>query len=252
VDGPVRKIFAIALGLTLWAASAQAFTWRTSKEAVDGSSTTTMTITEPTGIANGDYEFMVADMPNTTLTLTTPTGWTQVFTALGSATRVYVFAVTGGRGASAPTLAFTKSATTNGTEWHSLAFSGSNATIDASGQTTVTTGTTPDPPSATATFTNDEAIAIGMGFSGSSTAWTAPTGYTIRSINTAGLDLAVASKDLSASGAENPSTFTGAAGSNNIWAATILVENSSPTSGGATTHPCTGMLLAGVGCEASR
>lgn len=212
-----------------------AFTWRTSKAGNTGGVQANFTITEPTSIASGDFEFVVVSGGPGTGTVTTPTGWTKLGDAAGTNAHFYVFYVTGGRGASAPTLTFTTSGGTGGWEWVSCAVAGSNHTIDASATTTLSTLTNPDAPSATASFTNDEAIAIGFNWTGSGTAWGAPTGYTIRSVNTAGLDEVVASKDLAASGAENPAAFTGGGGANDTWAVTLLLENSTPTGGGATT-----------------
>ena len=197
-----------------------AFTWRTSKTGVGSVS---VTIVEPTSAALGDFEFALFAMGAATDTLATPAGWTQLFASgAGTNTRYYVFSVTGGRGASAPGLVFT--VTGSGTlEWHCLGVAGSNLVIDASAAQAITTGTTPDPPSATATQGGDEAIAIGFNFAGAT--WTKPSGYDlIRSINTGGLDCVAASKDLTAAGAENPGTFTGPGSSNDIYAVTILLQ----------------------------
>lgn len=242
-----RVLLSFALLLTIGAGCADAaYTWRTSSNGVAG--TATFSITEPTSAASGDFEFCAMDTPTNATTITTPSGWTLGGTAAaGTNTKFFVYYVTGGRGAGAPTLSFVASA--SGVEWQCGGFSGSNATLDATfAQTTNTAGTAPDPPSATAVQTTDEAIAIGGNFSGSSGSWTAPTGYTIRSVNGTGLDLVFASKDLSASGAENPSTFGGATGSNDNWGATILVQ----ASGGGGATPCAHGMLGVFSCDEAR
>lgn len=203
-----------------------AYTWRTSKEGVTGT-TTTLTVVEPTGIASGDYEFVVIGTASAAQTVTTPSGWTLVaHPTAGASTGVYVFSVTGGRGGSAPGLNFTLSVNTAGAEWHCLAVGGSNLTIDASAfNASVASTGSPDPPSATAVQTTDEAIALVMNFAGNSASLTPPAGYTMRSVNTSGLDWGVASKDLAASGAENPAVFTGWVNTtSDNWAGTILLQ----------------------------
>lgn len=197
-----------------------AYPWRTSKTGTSAS--LSCTITEPTSAASGDVEFAVFAMGTPTQTITTPSGWTLLFdSGAGAVSRYYIFCVTGGRGGSAPGLVFTIS-TTTGLEWHSLAFAGATTTADASAAQAIVNGTNPDPPSASASTTTDEAVAFGFNFAGAT--WTAPTGYTMRSINTGALDCAVASKDLSASGAENPSTFTGPGSTSDIYGVTILYK----------------------------
>lgn len=241
----VKKLAALVVVALLWAAGAEAaFSWRTSKRGTCTSSPATCVVTEPTGVASGDWQFAII-AEALLCTVTTPAGWTQFGTASGTNANFYIYYVTGGRGASAPTLTFTNNgnaACLQG-EWHTLGLAGSNVTIDTSATAAlINSSTNPDPPASTANFTNDEAIAIGCNWAGAT--WTAPGTYTLRSLNTGGLDCAAASKDLSASGSENPATFTGPAAADNVWAATILIENSSPTAGGACTPTLT---LLGVG-----
>lgn len=244
-----RLLLALALLLTLGIECAEAFTWRTSTRAAS-TGTTTFSVTEPTGITSGDFEFCTMATNGNGATISTPAGWTQQFTAAGSNTRVYVFVVTGGRGGSAPTLSFVS--TTTGNEWHCGAFGGSNVTIDASTNGTMLTASTtqPDPPAATAVQTTDEAVAFAMNFNGTTATATAPSGYTLRSVTAAGLDIAFASKDLAASGSENPAAFAGwGTTANDVWGGTILVQSSGGA--GATSHPCSSLRLLGVGCEAT-
>lgn len=217
-----------------------AYTWRTNK--TGSAAGTSIVVTEPTSAASGDWEFVLIATSSNAITVGTPAGWTLFGTSAGVNTRFYIFYVTGGRGGSAPGLTFTASGG-SGHEWHCLGVAGSNVTIDASATAVLATATNPDPPSATATVASTESIAIGFNFAGAT--WTAPSTYSMRSVNTGGLDCAVASKDLVGTGAENPGTFTGPGGANDVWAATILLQ---PTGGGGGATPSldASMMLTGV------
>lgn len=197
-----------------------AYTWRTSKTGTSAS--LSCTVTEPTNIAAGDVEFAYFAAGSAVQTIATPAGWTQMFdSGAGTNTRYYLFCVTGGRGGSAPGLVFTISTTTV-LEWHTAAFAGANVTADASAAQALTSGRFPDPPSANASTTTDEALAFGFNFNGAT--WTHPA-YTIRSVNTGALDCVLASKDLAASGAEDPAAFGGPpVGNTDIYAVTILYQ----------------------------
>ena len=197
-----------------------AYTWRTSQ--TGSSAGATITVVEPTSAASGDWEFVLISVSSNAITVATPSGWTLFAdSGAGANTRFYIFYVTGGRGASAPGLNFTASGGA-GHEWHCLGVAGSNVTIDASATQAIATGTNPDPPSATAIQTSDESIAIGFNFAGAT--WVTQAGYTIRSLNSGGLDCVASSKDLVGSGAENPAVFTGPGAANDIFAATILLQ----------------------------
>ena len=76
----------------------------------------------------------------------------------------------------------------------------------------------PDPPAVTAVVSNAMSVAgsINNGGSGGG-GWTAPSAYTLRSDNTPVNDTMLATKTLSASGSENPGTFTGAASNTVDW-----------------------------------
>jgi hypothetical protein len=200
-------------------------TWRTSKEGTNGSANT-FTVIEPTGIASGDFEFVLVSS-NTGSAITTPSGWTLFGSANGANGKFYIFYVTGGRGGSAPTLVFNGTFTSGSIEWHCLAFTNGSVAIDASATTTLGSRTTPDCPSATAIGTTDESLAIAFQFTGGT--WTAPSGYTLRSINTGGLDCMCSSKTLVAAGAENPAAYNAVA-SSDTWEATILVGASGAVS----------------------
>lgn len=242
------RISSLLVCVLLWATSAQAaFTWRTSKEGSTGANNpTSVTVTEPTGIASGDWEFALFSV-SSACTVTTPSGWTKLGSSQTGA-GYWIYYVTGGRGGSAPTLSFTMSGCTGslGAEWHCLAVAGSNVTIDASTAGTASaSGTNPHPPAATATQTTDESIIFGFNFASATTTWTAPAGYTVRSINGA-LDCVVASKDLSSSGTETPGAFTGDGTAGAIWSYTVLLE---ATGGGGPPGCKNGLLLMHAGCD---
>ena len=196
-------------------------TWRTSKTGTGLSSN--LNLSEPVGAANGDYQIVQLACPHGTPgTIGGTTGWTLLRSGTGTNGDFYVYVqVRSG----APTLTWTATGSWTGTEWHYHSFAPpSNKTwsTDTSAQTAVTTGTNPDAPSATASQTGDESVALGFNWAGGT--WTAPSTYSLRSVNTGGLDCSCASKTLTASGAENPAAFSGGSGSNDLYAVTVLVK----------------------------
>jgi hypothetical protein len=201
--------------------------WRTSKQGTN-SSANTFTVTEPTGIAQGDFEFVLVSV-SAASSVSTPAGWT-LLNAVGPAAKFFIFYVTGGRGASPPTLTFTGTFSGGSLEWHCLAFTNGSVNIDASATTTLGQRTTPNCPSAVATGSSDEALAIAFNWDGSvSGGWAAPSGYTIRSVNGFALDCVCASKTLSAAGAEDPGAYNASngGGPNDTWEVTLLIGDAS-------------------------
>jgi hypothetical protein len=209
-------------------------------------------LSEPAGTVSGDFLIALVLVNQTSHIITRPTGWTNLYNLVSPAS---TGSVTAGfccdvsyiiRGGSAPSLSWTAAAggTIQYWEGHILGFTGVDnvSPIDAnSAAGTTGTGTTaPDPPAATAIGTNDMAIALGIQWAGANTTWTAPTGYTLRSDNTAGNDGIMASKLLSSSGSEDPSAFTtGVLSSSDFWnGATVLLK---AASGGATASATPGL-----------
>lgn len=200
------------------------------------------TATAPAGTVSGDV--MVAYIATEgTGANAAPSGWTTLDS--GSNSTVYnwrlAYIV---RGGSAPAMNFTNPATYH--EIHILTFSGVDNTtpIDASvASGALTVVLNPDPPSVTAIAATDMAVACGVAWAGSSAAWGAPAGYTMRSDNTAGNDVFMATKPLSGSGAENPAVFTGSAGTGgnvNTNVALLLAASSGTTFPQAITVTATG------------
>lgn len=197
-----------------------AYTWRASKEGTVGSAS--IIVTEPTSAAQGDWEFVLIATGLKTTTVATPAGWSLFGdSGAGVNTRYYIFYVTGGRGGSAPGLTFTASDTSTH-EWHCCGVAGSNTVIEASAIQALATTQFPNPPAASASIAGCEAIAIGFNFAGAT--WGHPTYNAIRSVNTGALDCVAASKDLMVAGSEDPAAFTGPGGSNDVYAATILLQ----------------------------
>lgn len=192
---------------------------------------TTTTGTEPAGTVQNDVMVAALAVENAA-TITLPTGWSVLYTASsGTAFSYWLGYIL--RGASAPSFAWTH-ANEAYRELHILSFSAVDTTtpVDASADGGASAGTAPpDPPAATPTggLTDDMAIAVGMHWSGSPAGgWVAPTGYTLRSDNTVGNDVAVATKQLTLSSAEDPAAFTVGTTlvTNQLWSATVLLRNS--------------------------
>jgi hypothetical protein len=189
----------------------------------------TLTGTEPAGTVATDVLVAQLIVQSTSgSTPTPPTGWTTLLsglTAAGGASHFYYNVAWILRGGSAPSLAWTTGSTGVYRELNVLGFSGCDQTtpIDASQDGAPVNAANPDPPSVTAVNAACMAACFGAQWSGSTTSWTAPAGYTRRSRNTAGDDSAIATKLLSASGAENPAAWSGGAGTNDCWSATITL-----------------------------
>lgn len=190
-------------------------------------SNSSITGTEPTGAANGDYLVMVAFMEATGSTsITVPSGWTSLKSGVaGTGFRYVICGIS--RGASAPSYAVT-SVSSSGRyyEVHVCAFSGAGATQPDSQAAAVATGSTQtdiDPPATTAVSSAAMAVAIGIHWAGSwGTGWTTiPTGYTLRTDNTPGNDGVIVTKLLSVSGAENPGVI-GQTPAADVWIAHTL------------------------------
>lgn len=184
---------------------------------------TSPTGTEPSGTASGDV--LVAFIEVDTADVTAPAGWTNLVggQVTQATTRFLVSYIV--RGGSAPSLVWTFTGSVF-RELHiiGLQTSGGTITLDsqsaAGGKGTDGASTTqPNPPATVASASSslsvcggNQTIAAAIG------AAVAPSGYTLRSLNTAAVDTAMATKALSASGSEDPGAFSGfSAGGTHDW-----------------------------------
>lgn len=224
-----------------------------SKNQVIGSGTSP-TVTEPASCASGDALIALALTPDTG-NPAKPAGWTDLYSGtLGSgAVGVdwlvsYII-----RGSSAPSLTWTITGSVY-REVHVLCLTGAAALVldsqsSTGGTYTATLNTTdPDPPSTTAVASSSMAVAGALHWAGSSAAWTASTGYTIRTQNTGGTneDGVMETKSVSASGAENPSAILGTGTVNSsAWHGFTVTFAEDSGGGGAAATPRHSLL--GVG-----
>lgn len=188
-----------------------------------GVAATGVTMTEPSGTANGDILVAVLYVDDDqTGTLTLPGSWTSRYFGISENSQFTWSVSTIVRGGSAPSLTWSW---TNSVlfEMHLFAISGANTTIDslsADGGTGPQPPAphNPDPPSTTATGAATLALAGGMNRGGSDPSpWTASSGYTIVSDNgVAGRRVVVEKKVLTGSG-ENPGAVSGAINAERDW-----------------------------------
>lgn len=166
---------------------------------------------EPTGTASGDVLIALVLVDGTCAAPSLPSGWTSLYPVTSTrGTTANGFKVAVGwiaRNGSAVATTFTNCATYE--EAYIISISGgNNSALDstsASGGTATAANHPPDPPSTTAVAANCLSIAGGVHWGGSlAGGWTASTGYTIRSTNTAGFDGFLETKLLVSAGAENP------------------------------------------------
>ena len=190
---------------------------------------TSVTGTEPTGTVQNDVLIALYIVDSTSGTLGIPSGWTSIYSGVSPTPNYRYNLCYIVRGASAPSLAFTHTGSVY-RELFIMSYSGCNtnapinASVDGGGFTS--NPQAPNPPSATATVANAMALAIGIGWNGSASGgWTPPSGYTMRTDNTAGNDVMVASKLLVSAGAEDPGAFGNGtvSGSTDGWQATVIL-----------------------------
>jgi hypothetical protein len=207
---------------------------------VGNSTGTTFGPGAPTGYASGDFLLGFAIVDIAAASLTTIAGWTVLYSGTpGGGFRYNVCYIV--RGASAPTLVWGKTTGTHYTESYIIAVQSTSAlslvldSQSASGATGSASGHNPDPPSTTAVASASVAVCGGVHWQGSSSSWIAPSGYTLRAGTSGGDDLCMATKALSASGAENPGAFTGVgSGANSYWDGFTITIAESAGGGGAT------------------
>lgn len=189
----------------------------------------TVTITEPTGTVQGDIIVGISLVAGSSATNVIPIGWTSLFSGTSATSQFTYNLCYVVRGSSAVSTAFSHSGSPY-YEIHLLSFSGGSTAnpIDNSAQATSTSGVNvnPDAPSVTANAANTMAVAFGVNWVGSKAGgWVPPSGYTLVSSNGNNYDTAVATKPLSATGAENPGTFSGVVttGTADVWAASVTL-----------------------------
>jgi hypothetical protein len=195
---------------------------------------TTVTGIEPTGTVTGDvvWAHWVTDTAAGTQSISLPSGWTTVAARTTGANFRVAFGYVV-RGASAPSYAFTMTNLSSNYELYIWSLSGQDtaAVVDnAATPSEQGPSTTPaDPPAATANSATDWALAVMADWSGSATGtqWGAPSGYTMLTEGPPVTAGAVAYKQLSATGSEDPPSFTGTTfGSDVKWTTTVTLTAS--------------------------
>jgi hypothetical protein len=206
-----------------------------SKSEITGSGTSP-TPTEPAGATAGDA-LIALYLTDAGAAPTLPGGWTSLYNGTqGTVTWRVGYII---RGGSAPSYAFTHTGSVY-REVHVVCLQGAATLTLDSQSATGTSGTSthnPDPPSTTAVQTTSLAVAGGINY-GAVGAWSASAGYTIRSLNSGGIDGAIETKSLSASGAENPAAMT-MNQSGDYWDGFTVTFTDTAGGGGATIGgPC--------------
>jgi hypothetical protein len=207
-----------------------------------GTSTTSLTVSEPAGAANNDILFMFV-VANGNPTFSTPTGWTQVFTPYQTTTdKLAIGLYWIRRSSTAPTYTISWTGSLGTYPWVEVGVTCWSGAITSGTPYEGLVKTTnyrappayPDPSAVTTTVANTMVIAFGMTWSGWATTATPPTGYTIAEggVNGANNDTAVAYKAVATVGTENPGAFTGLSNSTNwydiVEAALALKPASTP------------------------
>lgn len=215
-----------------------AIAFRAANTAIVGTGTNP-TATEPSGTASGDLLIATYAVDSPGGTPGIPTGWTSLWSgaSFGTHFRYNICYIV--RGGSAPSLTFTLT----GSQYRELSIlglSGVDGTtpIDSS-STVVSVGSTiilPDPPATTAVDSAAMAVVLMVFWGGApaSGGWTAPTNYTIRA-TTGSAGYGSATRQLAASGSEDPGKFGGSPiGSDDGVTMTLTLKPSAGGGGGAT------------------
>lgn len=216
-----------------------AVTFRSKNEAV--TTGTSPTPTEPSGAASGDMLFAVY-LTDTSGAPTLPSGWTSIYNGSSTHTAWRVGYVQ--RSGSSPGYAFTHTGTVY-YEVHVMCLQGaSTVTFDAQSTTGSVVASTSTPPNPTAVApVQGTSLCLAGGFQfGAATAWTAPAGYTMRTRNTAGDDVMIASKSLATNASEDPAVFSGGTPSpDNMWNGFAVTFTDAAGGGGSTWGPLLGL-----------
>lgn len=186
---------------------------------------------EPAGTVAGDVMLVVyATAPGAAPAV--PVGWFPYFGGLIAKTEFSLIVAVAARGASAPSYAFTHT----GSVYYErclMAISGADTGSPNGGAAQVSQASAPDvkpnPPSlnpSAQSVGNGLGIAIGINWQGSVTSAWSLAGYTVRSRNTIGDDIAVATKTTALANPEDPAaiTCTGVLATHEAWAATIAIN----------------------------
>lgn len=192
-----------------------AVTFRSKNEVVGTG--TSPTVTEPASAASGDM-LLAFYLTTNTGAPTLPAGWTSIYNGSSTNTAWRVGYIS--RGGSAPSYAFTHTGNIY-REAHVMCVQGATTiTFDAqstTGSVVTSSSLGPNPTAVVAVAASSLAVAGGFNF-GTSGTWTAPSGYTLRTLNTGGIDVVMATKSLAASGSEDPAVFTiSAVVADNLW-----------------------------------
>lgn len=218
-----------------------AVTFRSKVEAIPATTGTSPTPAEPAGAASGDM--MVAFYLTTnTGAPQLPTGWTSKYNGSSTASAWRVGYIQ--RGGSAPSYAFTHTGNIY-YEVHILCLQGAaTITFDAAsadGAVTASTTAGPNPGSVTPVAASSLAVCGGQNF-GISGTYTAPAGYTKRTLATNGTDVVMATKSLASTSPEDPAVFTISAGANgNLWDGFTMTFTDAGGGGATTWGPLLGL-----------
>jgi hypothetical protein len=201
---------------------------------------TTVTGAAPTGAANGDevWAFFISETGSGN-TPSLPSGWTQV----AHRTTVTNFLCTLGYVVRDGTESYAFGLTQAGRyyELYLWAQPGGNTTsvVDDAGTSTGTdyaaSATPVDPPAATANAATDRVYTVLSDWTGSpGSGWSPPSGYTMLTDGGAGTAGAVAYKDVSGTGSQDPGSWVGTLSGGDVkWATTITIKAGSvPTANG--------------------
>lgn len=250
------KLLGIAAVLVvLGASSAQAAIAYGTSSFKTGTAAGSGAVTEPSGAASGDVLIALVGTSGSASALTRPAGWTNIVngTSQNFAFDYDISYII--RGGSAPSLTWTWTGSVY-YEVHIIRVTGADGTTPLDAQSSLLSingarGTTQalsdiDPPTVTAVSANTLAVAVAAHWQGSSASlWAPPTGYSLRSDNTVGNDGMIATKVLSASGAEDPNEFFCTLNTpNDIIAITLTLAEAAGGGGGGTTKK---MMTLGVG-----
>lgn len=195
---------------------------------------TSATPSEPSGTTQGDVLVALFTVDAASSGISIPAGWTSIYNGVSATTKFRYNLCYTVRGPAAPLYTFTISGGSYYGEVSVLAFSGVHTTspidISVDGGSSSATPANPDAPSATTTYYNGMSLAVGVGSNGSTTGgWTAPSGYSIVTGNTAGRSAVIATKALADPASENPAAYANAAsGTADRWAATVVLRQKTP------------------------
>lgn len=230
----------------IWITSSQAaVTFRSKVEFI--ATGTSPTVSEPASCANGNAEIAFYLTTNTGAP-TFPAGWVSIYNSSSTNTAWRVgYIIRSG----VPNLGFTHTGSIY-YELHIVCLQGAaTITFDANSTTgSVVTSSTaaPNPTAVVAVAGTSMSIAGGFNFgAGGLNSWGAPAGYTLRSLNTGGVDVVIATKSLIASGPEDPAIFTlTTTTADNMWNGFAMTFTD--TGGAVGCTPKSGLTLTGAGC----